>query len=59
MEIVTKGPYYWDVRGGASAREEFTKRNIDEIPQGSTYLETEGDHNLYIWNADKKVWELF
>lgn len=59
MAIVSKGPYYWDVRGSASARSKFTQDNLDSIPQGSTYLETEGNHDLYIWNADKKVWELF
>lgn len=59
MAIVSKGPYYWDVRGGASAQEQFTQTYKDEIPQGSTYLETDGDHDLYIWNADKKVWEVF
>lgn len=59
MPIVSKGPYYWDVRGSAAGRAQFTQDHIDKIPQGSTYLETEGNHDIYIWNADTKIWEVF
>lgn len=60
MTTVTKGPYYWDIRGGGgSARAKFVEENKDQIPQGSTYLEVDGDHNLYIWNADVKAFSLF
>lgn len=59
MLIVSKGPYYWDVRGAGAARSQFTENNKDTIPQGSTYLETDGNHDIYLWNADTKSWELF
>lgn len=59
MATAIKGPYYWDVRGASSAREKFAQDNKDEMPQGSTYLETDSDHDIYIWNADTKAWELF
>lgn len=59
MAIVSKGPYYWDVRGASSEMQKFSSENLTVIPQGSTYLETNGDHNIYIWNADAKVFELF
>lgn len=59
MAIAIKGPYYWDVRGGSAARESYAIQHADEIPQGSTYLETDGDHDIYIWNADTKMWEAF
>lgn len=59
MPTAIKGPYYWDVRGAGSVREQYAQKHKDEIPQGSTYLETDGDHDIYIWNADTKMWELF
>lgn len=59
MATVNKGPYFWDVRGAGSEKHNFAVSNQESIPQGSTYLETDGDHNVYIWNADTKAWELF
>lgn len=58
MATVSKGHYYWDVRGASSEMQRFASENLNTIPNGSTYLETNGDHNLYIWNADAKVFEL-
>lgn len=48
MANVNKGPYFWDVRGSGSQKAPFAASNQDQIPQGSTYLETDGDHNVYI-----------
>lgn len=59
MATVTKGPYFWDIRGSSAARESYGLQHANEIPQGSTYLETDGDHDIYIWNADTKMWEEF
>lgn len=59
MAIVNKGPYFWDVRGSGSKKQDFAASNLEQIPQGSTYLETDGNHDIYIWNADTKAWELF
>lgn len=57
--IVSKGPYYWDVRGSFAGMAAFTQQHIDTIPQGSSYLVTEGNHDIYIWNAEAKKWEVF
>lgn len=59
MVTVSKGPYYWDVRGSASERQPFADEYANEMPPGSTYLVTEGNHDLYLWNAKDKKWELF
>lgn len=59
MANISKGPYYWDVRGASSEIQAFTADNIDNIPQGSTYLETDGDHDIFIWNAVSKSWDPF
>lgn len=59
MANVSKGPYFWDIRGASSAMQEFAAENEENIPNGSTYLETDGNHDVYIWNADAKVFELF
>lgn len=59
MATVSKGPYYWDIRGASEERTAFGTTYAMEIPQGSTYLETNGQHELYIWNADAKAFELF
>lgn len=58
MASVSKGPYFWDVRGASSKMQTFASENMNDIPAGSTYMETDGDHDIYIWNADAKVFEL-
>lgn len=54
MATVSKGPYFWDVRGSGSQRNIFAASNRETVPQGSTYLETDGNHDIYICSAQPR-----
>lgn len=45
------GSNIWDVRGLSG-----DEKPTDGIPNGSTYYEIDGDHNVYMFDGSAKTW---
>lgn len=52
--VTYTGSATWDIRGLAEDKEAFTADHT--IPNGSTYYEIDGAHQLFMWDATGKTW---
>lgn len=47
------GSDIWDIRGKSD-----DEKPVDGVPNGSTYYEIDGDHNVYMFDKDSGNWVL-
>lgn len=45
------GSQIWDIRGKSS-----DIKPTDGVPNGSSYYEIDGDHNVYMFDGDTGMW---
>lgn len=53
---VNAGTDIWDIRGLAAEKEAFAAQF--GVPNGSTYYEIDGEHNVYMYDREHMAWVL-
>lgn len=54
VSVISSGDGAWDIRGLAAEKEAYTQTN--DIPNGSTYYEIDGQHRVFMLDKENGLW---